>query len=53
MGSVNLVVAVESVRTLIEGAENYKETFNYASIIAVGSALGKLNHSLVNLFFTP
>ncbi len=40
MGSVNLIVVVESVRDLITKADDSLEAFHVPSIIAVGVALG-------------
>ena len=38
MGSVNIIVIVESIRSLI--AKNDDNDFNLTSILAVGAALG-------------
>jgi hypothetical protein len=47
MGSVNLVVVVESVRTIASKTGNEPLAFHLPSIIAVGAALGIL------LFYCP
>lgn len=41
MGSVNLVVIVESIRTLVTKNDDSLEAFHLPSIIAVAAALGK------------
>ena len=41
MGSVNLVVVVESIRTIVSHGDNELNTFHVASIAAVAAALGK------------
>jgi len=47
MGSVNLVVVVESTRVLIDQSDKDTNDFHLPSIIAVGAALGSLNVSPV------
>lgn len=41
MGSVNLVVIVESVRVIITHGDGSTNKFHLASILAVAAALGK------------
>lgn len=47
MGSVNLVVVVESVRSIIDHKSGDLNEFHIPSLVAVGAALGEL------LFLTP
>ena len=47
MGSVNLVVVVESARVLIDQSDKDTNDFHLPSIIAVGAALGLLRVSPV------
>jgi len=44
MGSVNLVVIVESARSLVTNESDDLKTFHLPSIVAVGAAFGILFH---------
>ncbi len=44
MGSVNLVVIVESGRDLLKHSDKNSNKFHIASIVAVGAALGEPAH---------
>lgn len=50
MGSVNLVVIVESARTLIDHKGGDTTPFHLPSIIAVGVALGKDSRNAQHFF---
>jgi hypothetical protein len=45
MGSVNLLVIVESAQALITKGDSRLKDFHIPSIIAVGAALGKIHRS--------
>lgn len=45
MGSVNLVVIIESARDLLKHGDNSLNDFHIPSIVAVAAALGMLAYS--------
>ena len=53
MGSVNLVVIVESARTLItHNSDEDTNEFHVPSLIAVGAALGKYSNHDIDITIT-